>query len=173
MASGSHIESHHGVLMNINGHGVFILGEPAIGKSSLALELLYQGHRLIADDIAEFERNGPQVTGHCPTLLSELLHTRELGLISIIEVFGKTAWRPDTKLNYVVMLHQDASPKAAQGLSPTLDEYTICQQVFPVLRLCTNNPASLPHRIETWLKLQVHRQDAIQRFSQRKDKVMP
>lgn len=172
MTNAIHLESHHGVLMNISGHGVFILGEPGIGKSSFALEMLYQGHQLIADDVVEFSAKGKDVTGRCPALLSELLHTRELGLISVIELFGKTAWQADTKLDYIIMLHRDTAVRPTHGLTPTLDEYTICQQTFPVLRLGISNPASVSHRIETWLKLQSHSQDVITLFTQQQNRAM-
>ena len=170
MTHAPHLESHHGVLVQINGQGVLILGEPGIGKSSLALELLYQGHKLIADDIVEFESEGQHVTGHCPTLLSKLLHTRELGLISVIEAFGKKAWQPNAQLDHIIMLHQNTASKTAHGLAPELDEYTICQQTFTMLKLSTNNPASLPHRIDTWLRLQPHRHNVIQRFNQQQNR---
>ena len=167
MTSPAHLESHHGALMNIDGQGVFIRGEPNIGKSSLALELLYQGHQLIADDIAEFSITPQGIIGQCPSLLSGLLHSRELGLIPVLELFGETAWRPETKLSHIILLHQDNTAIKNHGLTPVLEHYTICQHAFPVLRLCTKNPASLPHRIQTWLALQSHTNDVNNSFIQK------
>lgn len=145
-------ETHHGVLMNITGQGVFITGPAGIGKSSLALELLQQGHTLIADDIAEFHLNNKQVTGQCPNLLQNRLHTRELGLINVSEHFGHDAWQPSVTLSYIIALH-NSHTDAEVSLSPTQGQKVICQQTWPVLNLSTHNPASLSTRILTWLKI--------------------
>lgn len=145
-------ETHHGVLMDITGQGVFITGPAGIGKSSLALELLQQGHTLIADDIAEFHLNNDQVVGQCPDLLQNRLHTRELGLINVIEQFGPHAWQPDIALSYIIALH-DGHTDTEVSLSPTRGQKTICQQTWPMLNLSTHNPASLNTRILTWLKI--------------------
>jgi HPr kinase/phosphorylase len=158
--------------MNIGGQGVFIRGEPSIGKSSLALELLYQGHPLIADDIAEFKTTTQGITGQCPTLLSGLLHSRELGLIPVLDLFGKTAWQHEIKLSHIILLHQDIPTINNQGLTPVLEHYTICQHDFPMLRLCTKNPASLAHRIQTWLALQSQANEACTAFIQKQQHTM-
>ena len=149
------LESHHGVLININGQGVFIRGQSNIGKSSLALELLYQGHQLISDDIAEFKVTPKGIIGYCPPLTSGLLHTKELGLIPVLDLFGKTAWRSEAILSCV-----------------TLEHYTICQTPFPMLRLCTKNPASLSHRIQTWLTLQLHNSNVTSTFMKKHQKAL-
>ncbi|MDP3678830.1 MAG: HPr kinase/phosphorylase, partial [Methylotenera sp.] len=66
--------SLHGVFMEVQGFGVLIKGEAAIGKSELALELISRGHRLIADDIVDFYRTSPErVEGRCPPLLQDFL----------------------------------------------------------------------------------------------------
>ena len=167
-----HLESHHGVLMNIDGQGIFIRGQPNIGKSSLALELLYQGHKLISDDIAEFKNTSKGIMGYCPPLTSGLLHTRELGLIPVLQLFGKTAWCSETRLSCVVLLHHNDITKNNNNLTPSLENYTICQTAYPVLRLCTKNPASLIHRIRTWLALQLHNSDAESAFIKKQRKAM-
>ena len=166
------LESHHGVLMNIHGQGIFIRGQPNIGKSSLALELLYQGHQLISDDIAEFKITSKGIMGYCPPLTSGLLHTRELGLIPVLQLFGKTAWCSETRLSYVVLLHHNDITKNNNNLTPSLENYTICQTAYPVLRLCTKNPASLIHRIQTWLALQLHNSDAESAFIEKQRKAI-
>lgn len=154
MTDNASIETHHGVLLNILGQGVFIIGEPGIGKSSLALECLYQGHPLIADDIAEFSCIKQNIIGHCPALLSDLLHTRELGLISVTSHFGKKAWQAQIKLDIVIQL-QNTAYLEMNGLKPCLTNSQICQQSFPTLTLSIQNPASLVHRIQTAVKLHV------------------
>jgi len=145
-------EHHHGVFVAIDGKGVFIIGEAGSGKSSLALELLHQGHQLIADDSIEFKKS-ETITGHCPQLLHHMLHTRELGLINITEQFGNQAWQAKHTLDHIIRLQSDHHPEQ-NGLAPTLGSYLICQQELPVLNLNLNNPASLTHRIKTWISSQ-------------------
>lgn len=95
----------HGVYMEVMGMGVLITGESGIGKSELALELLSRNHRLIADDAVEFVRVGPDViVGQCPTLLSDFLEVRGLGILDIRLMFGETAVRHKKKLHLIVRL---------------------------------------------------------------------
>jgi len=95
----------HGVYMEVMGMGVLITGESGIGKSELALELLSRDHRLIADDAVEFVRVGPDViVGQCPTLLSDFLEVRGLGILDIRLMFGETAVRHKKKLHLIVHL---------------------------------------------------------------------
>jgi HPr kinase/phosphorylase len=95
----------HGVYMEVMGMGVLITGESGIGKSELALELLSRNHRLIADDAVEFVRVGPDViVGQCPTLLSDFLEVRGLGILDIRLMFGETAVRHKKKLHLIVHL---------------------------------------------------------------------
>ena len=146
-------ESHHGVLLNIAGNGIFIIGEAGIGKSSLALDFLQQGHHLIADDCVDFKPDHlMNVIGYCPPMLAGLLHTRELGLISLSDVFNRAAWQEYTHLNYVIRLKRDMKFTAA--LSPEATRYIICEQSFPMLTLDINTPATLTNRITTWLSMQ-------------------
>ena len=95
----------HGVYMEVMGMGVLITGESGIGKSELALELLSRNHRLIADDAVEFVRVGPDViVGQCPTLLSDYLEVRGLGILDVRLMFGETAVRHKKKLHLIVRL---------------------------------------------------------------------
>jgi serine kinase of HPr protein (carbohydrate metabolism regulator) len=105
-------------------------------------------------------------------LTSGLLHTRELGLIPVLQLFGKTAWQPETRLSHVVLLHHNDITKNNNTLTPSLEYYTICQTPYPVLCLCTKNPASLIHRIQTWLALQLHNSDAESAFIKKQRKAM-
>ena len=97
----------HGVYMEVMGMGVFIIGESGIGKSELALELLSRNHRLIADDVVEFVRVGPDVlVGQCPEALTDYLEVRGLGILNIRAMFGETAVRHKKKLHFIVNLER-------------------------------------------------------------------
>ena len=95
----------HGVLMDVLGVGIIITGESGLGKSELGLELISRGHGLVADDVVELARVGPQtIEGHCPKLLANLLEVRGLGLLDIKAIFGETAVRRKMRLRMIVHL---------------------------------------------------------------------
>ncbi|MDE1982744.1 MAG: HPr kinase/phosphorylase [Betaproteobacteria bacterium] len=97
----------HGVFMVILEVGVLITGDSAVGKSELALELISRGHGLVADDVVEFYRIGPEtLQGRCPPLLRDFLEVRGLGLINIRSIFGETAVRPRKNLKLIVHLER-------------------------------------------------------------------
>lgn len=102
--------SLHGVLMDVLGMGVLITGESGVGKSELALELISRGHGLVADDIVEILRVGPDMLeGRCPEMLKDFLEVRGLGVLNIRTVFGETACRRKMKLKLVVHLQRRVS----------------------------------------------------------------
>ena len=95
----------HGVLMDVLGVGIIITGESGLGKSELGLELISRGHGLVADDVVELARVGPNtIEGHCPKLLANLLEVRGLGLLDIKAIFGETAVRRKMRLRMIVHL---------------------------------------------------------------------
>lgn len=95
----------HGVFMAVAGIGVLLTGKSGIGKSELALELLSRGHRLIADDAAEFSRTSPDtIVGTCPPALQDFLEVRGLGVLSIRSIFGDSAVKTSKNLRLVVEL---------------------------------------------------------------------
>jgi HPr kinase/phosphorylase len=92
--------------------GVLITGDSGVGKSELALELVSRGSGLIADDVVELYRIGPEtVEGRCPSLLKDFLEVRGLGVLNIRTIFGEAALRPRKNLKLVVHLARPTATK--------------------------------------------------------------
>jgi HPr kinase/phosphorylase len=95
----------HGVFLEVLGMGVLLTGDPAVGKSELALELISRGNRLIADDVPEFTRIAPDIiSGTCPPMLREFLEVRGLGVLNIRAMFGDNAIKHNKYLRLIVHL---------------------------------------------------------------------
>lgn len=95
----------HGVFIEVLGKGVLLSGDPAIGKSELALALISRGHRLIADDATElYKTRSEAIVGRCPKILQDFLEVRGLGLINIRAMFGNSAIKPDKRLHLIIDL---------------------------------------------------------------------
>ncbi len=95
----------HGVFLEVSGLGVLITGDPSVGKSELALELITRGHRLVADDILEVFAVSPDtLEGRCPTLLQDFMEVRGLGVLNIRRLFGETAVKQKKNLKLIVHL---------------------------------------------------------------------
>lgn len=97
--------SAHGVFLEVQGFGVLVKGEAAIGKSELALELITRGHRLVADDVTDFYRVSPErLEGRCPSMLQDFLEVRGLGVLNVRALFGDNAIKPTKPLDLIVQL---------------------------------------------------------------------
>ena len=116
----------HGVFLDVLGMGVLITGASGVGKSELALELISRGSGLIADDVVEFYRVGPEtVEGRCPALLLDYLEVRGLGVLNVRTVFGEAALRPRKNLKLIVHLERpgrDMVPLERLPLRPGTEE---------------------------------------------------
>lgn len=127
--------SIHGVFMDVLGLGVLITGDSGVGKSELALELISRGHGLVADDIVEIARIGPEMLeGRCPELLRDFLEVRGLGVINIRTIFGETACRRKMKVKLVVHL-QKPTPGIPEATRLPLDEQTQEMLGVPIRRV--------------------------------------
>ncbi len=102
--------SKHGVLLDVLGMGVLITGDSGVGKSELALELISRGHGLVADDVVEIHRIGPEtLEGCCPSLLRDYLEVRGLGMLNIRTIFGETAVRRRKNMKLIVHLEKTSA----------------------------------------------------------------
>jgi|SRR5687767_9112432 HPr kinase/phosphorylase len=103
----------HGVFLDVLGMGVLITGDSSVGKSELALELVSRGSGLIADDVVELYRIGPEtVEGRCPSLLKDFLEVRGLGVLNIRTIFGEAALRQRKNLKLIVHLERPAAAES-------------------------------------------------------------
>lgn len=99
--------SLHGVLMDVFGVGILLLGKSGIGKSEIALDLVMRGHRLVADDIVDVARRKPgAVYGAGNPVIKHHMEIRGLGIINIKDLFGVSAVREQKKIELVIELHE-------------------------------------------------------------------
>ncbi|MBM7606169.1 HPr kinase/phosphorylase [Metabacillus crassostreae] len=95
----------HGVLVDIYGVGVLIIGKSGVGKSETALELVKRGHRLVADDCVEIRQEDQDtLIGSAPELIEHLLEIRGLGIINVMTLFGAGAVRSFKRITLVINL---------------------------------------------------------------------
>jgi len=95
----------HGVFMEVFSVGLLITGDPSVGKSELALELVARGHRLVADDAPVFAKTAPDVlSGRCPEMLRDFLEVRGLGILNIRAMFGDSAIKQNRNLRLILKL---------------------------------------------------------------------
>ncbi|BAC14438.1 HPr(Ser) kinase/phosphatase [Oceanobacillus iheyensis] len=95
----------HGVLVDIYGVGVLIIGQSGVGKSETALELVKRGHRLVADDNVEIRQEDyDSLIGNAPPLIEHLLEIRGLGIINVMTLFGAGSVRSKKRISLVINL---------------------------------------------------------------------
>ena len=117
-------ELRHGVLLDLYGIGVLIEGQSGIGKSECALDLIVRGHRLIADDVVELRRTGPeQLVGSAPELLREHMEVRGLGILNIGELYGISAISGPKQVGLTISLKRWEDAKEVDRLG--IDEGTV------------------------------------------------
>jgi HPr kinase/phosphorylase len=97
--------SLHGVLVDVLGVGVLLLGRSSVGKSEAALELIMRGFRLVADDLVEVRKiAGEVLVGRASELIKHHMEVRGLGIINIKDMFGVAAVRDEKKIEMVLEL---------------------------------------------------------------------
>ena len=95
--------TRHGVLMEVYGEGLLLIGESGIGKSETAVELVKRGHRLIADDAVEIRKiSSNSLSGTAPELIRNYVEMRGIGVINVAKLFGMGAVKAENEINLVV-----------------------------------------------------------------------
>lgn len=99
--------TRHGVLMEIYGEGVLLMGESGVGKSETAIDLIKHGHRLIADDAVDIKKISPDtLVGSSPELIRYYVEMRGIGVIDVRHMFGISAVKESQTIDLIVKLEQ-------------------------------------------------------------------
>ena len=97
--------TRHGVLVEVYGEGILMLGESGVGKSEAAMELLKRGHRLVADDAVEIKRvSNRTLVGTSPEIIRHLIELRGIGIVDVRQIFGMGAVKESEKIDLVLSL---------------------------------------------------------------------
>lgn len=142
--------TRHGVLVEVYGEGILIVGESGAGKSETAIELIKRGHRLIADDAVELRKvNERTIEGSSPSNIRHFIELRGIGIINARRIFGMGAVKPNEKVDMVIQLEDWDSTKAYDRLG--LDnEYTkILDVKIPVITVPITPGRNLAVIVET------------------------
>lgn len=116
--------TRHGVLVEVYGEGILILGESGVGKSEAAIELLKRGHRLVADDAVEIKRvSSTTLVGTAPAIIRHFVELRGIGIIDVKEIFGIGAVKDTESIDLIIHLEPWEENKQYDRLG-MVDEYT-------------------------------------------------
>jgi len=99
--------TRHGVLVDVYGEGVLIMGESGIGKSEAALELIKRGHRLVTDDVVEIRKVSDEtLIGTSPAITKHLIELRGIGIIDVKALFGVESILDTSNIDMVIQLEE-------------------------------------------------------------------
>ena len=116
--------TRHGVLVEVYGEGILIMGDSGVGKSEAAVELLKRGHRLVADDAVEIKRvSSKTLVGSAPDIILHFVELRGIGVIDVKEIFGIGAVKDTESIDLIIHLEQWVEGKQYDRLG-MVEEYT-------------------------------------------------
>jgi HPr kinase/phosphorylase len=117
-------ETRHGVLVEVYGEGILLLGDSGIGKSETAVELIKRGHRLIADDAVEIKRvSSRTLVGAATEINRHMIELRGIGVVDAMRLFGMGAVKPTEKIDLIIHLENWVDGKCYSRLGDET-EYT-------------------------------------------------
>jgi len=141
--------SIHGVLMDVFGVGILILGKSGIGKSECALDLILRGHRLVADDMVYIQKRSPSaLIGSGFEVIQHHMEIRGLGIINIRSLFGVEAIRERKKIELVLELMEWDDQQEYDRLGFEEEKYPILGVELPMLRIPVTPARNLTTIIE-------------------------
>ena len=126
----------HGVLVEIYGEGVLLMGDSGIGKSETALELIKRGHRLVADDAVEIKKvHRSHLVGTAPEIIRYYMELRGIGVINVRHIYGVGAVKPSTGIDLVVKMENWVPGKAYDRLGLSSETETILGVELPCVTI--------------------------------------
>ena len=141
--------SLHGVLMDVFGVGLLILGKSGIGKSECALDLILRGHQLVADDMVHIQKRSPSsVIGSGFEVIQHHMEIRGLGIINIRSLFGVEAIRDRKKIELVLELVEWDNHREYDRLGFEEEKFSILDVELPMLRIPVTPARNLTTIIE-------------------------
>lgn len=141
--------TQHGVLVEVYGEGMLILGESGIGKSETAIALVERGHRLIADDAVEIKRVSAQtLVGSAPDLIRHYVELRGIGIIDVRRMYGMSAVKMTEKIDLVVHLEPWIEGKMYDRFGLEDQTYNILGIDIPSITIPVRPGRSLPIILE-------------------------
>ena len=139
----------HGVLIDVFGIGVLIVGESGVGKSECALDLIVRGHRLVSDDVVEIRRRqGDILVGRGPELIRHHMELRGLGILNIEHLFGAASIRGRKRVELVVRLEEWVENQQYDRLGLDEERHEILDVEIPLIRLPVASGRNLSILIE-------------------------
>lgn len=109
--------TRHGVLVEVYGEGVLLLGDSGVGKSETAIDLVKRGHRLIADDAVEIKRvSDKTLVGSAPEMIRHYVELRGIGVVDVCRLFGMGAVKDTEKIDLIINLEPWAQGKFYERL---------------------------------------------------------
>lgn len=118
--------SIHGVLVDVYGVGVLIMGESGIGKSEAALELIKRGHRLVTDDVVEIHKiSDSTLLGTAPDITRHFIELRGIGIVDVKSMFGVQSVRENQEIDLVITLEEWSKDREYDrlGMEETYTEF--------------------------------------------------
>ncbi len=116
--------TRHGVLVEVYGQGLLIMGDSGVGKSEAAVELIKRGHRLVADDAVEIKRvSAKSLVGFSPDIIKHFIEIRGIGIVDVKNIFGMGAVKDSEKIDLIIHLEAWEQGKQYDRLG-LMDEYT-------------------------------------------------
>ena len=127
--------TRHGVLVEVYGEGILLVGDSGVGKSETAIELIKRGHRLVADDAVEIKRIGATLVGTAPELIRNYLEVRGVGVIDVEKLFGVGSVQDSTQIDLVIQFEKWADDKFYDRLGLDENDTTILDVPVPQITI--------------------------------------
>lgn len=128
--------TRHGVLVEVYGEGILMLGESGVGKSEAAMELLKRGHRLVADDAVEIKRvSNRTLVGTSPEIIRHLIELRGIGIVDVRQIFGMGAVKESEKIDLVLSLENWSQDTKYDRFGLEYEQYVILGLQVPMITI--------------------------------------